>query len=147
MSRRLYMTECEHKRIIEACSEDYVRMMRNWRDANRGGGVTASSWEERVDNGGGWDDPPFVLDGAARDVDEALADSRVAIRYREAVRIFWSNETRPQSWFAMRFGMKDETAARDRIVRGNEEFRALLLKRRREAAERRDYVARISAGA
>lgn len=145
--RRLYMTECEHKRILDVCSDEYVRMMRNWRDACRGRGVTASAWEERVDNGAGWDDPPFVLDGAARDVDEALLDARVPIRYREAVRIFWSNEDRPQSYFAMRFGLKDETAARDRIIRGNAEFWALLLRRRRETTERRDAAARMSAGA
>lgn len=148
MSRQLYMTTVEHERIIKACSEDYVRTMRNWRIGSNGNcGVSAIDHTQVYVSGSAYDLPLPVLAGAVTDVDLALADERVALRWREAVRLFWTFEDRPLSFFCLRFGLSHKETAQQRIIRGNDEVARLLIQRRREADERRTAATRLASRA
>lgn len=83
------------EKIYAALSEEFIRRMRNWARAVSGQSFALrSSWsiEAAMSNPGLDGTPPPILEGEARDTDEAL--HTLPARERWAVEEFWLREGR-----------------------------------------------------
>lgn len=80
------------EKIYAAITDDFMRRMRNWANAEAGRSMSAiSAIYDGLLPGGGWGtDAPIILEGEAQDTASALY--KLAIRYRQAVMRFWRYE-------------------------------------------------------
>lgn len=125
-------------KIMEALDEHFIRAMRNWARWFVGSSEAYSSTSAydgvSVDCWG--DNSIPILSGEATDVDTAL--HAIDQRYRHAVMIFWTHEgeSLPRMAQRIRPALHFETAQRW-VMRGHEELRAELSRRRAAVAHAR----------
>jgi len=81
------------EKIYDAVTEDFIRRMRNWAQAEAGCAMSMISSAYSGMPPDTWGDfQPVILEGEAQDTSTAL--QAVAIRYRQAVMQFWRFEGR-----------------------------------------------------
>lgn len=95
--------------IIGDLPVDFVRKMRSWVKSRDGGGfVMTTAYGGAVPSSGYAEASIPALVGEAGDIDEALM--KLAIRWRDAVRLFWIYEGNSLRWLGRRLAVNHETA-------------------------------------
>lgn len=124
--------------IIDELPPEFVRKLRNWAQATAGVSYSflhysfTSAYDDMPPDGWGEGDVP-LLTGEAADVWQGL--SRLHVRERLAVMLFWSNEGRSLRWLARRLGGETGPLSHNTVIarlrKGHDQLREQLLLIRR----------------
>lgn len=127
-------------RVYDDLPDAFVMRMRNWAASNSGVVGYATSAAFSMMRGGGYRTAatPLML-GEAEDTGRAL--SRLPVRYRQAVSLFWQYEGRSRNWLASRCGQGVDRRTFERnVIHGHSELR-------KEIARQHELFAAYRAGA
>lgn len=134
------------KKIYQALSDDMVRRMRNWARWNAGTGnplgfAVQPAWRDAPT--GRWGEVPIgVLGGEGSDTEIGL--NALAVRYCQAVKLFWQFEGQSLAYLAARCAVDYRTYEK-RVIEGHQLLVAELARRSAVADVQREQLR--SAGA
>lgn len=127
------------QKVMDAIDEHLIRMMRNWVASSGSGNLYAMStaYCGIADSSGYAEAQVPILLGESEDVEIALAP--LALRYRQAVCLFWWYEGASMPMLARRCGEGvDYRTLQARVMRGHEDLSAELYRRRDMHARQRE---------
>ena len=132
------------RRIMSELPEDFVRRMRNWARWAAGGGLpklsSCAMWGI-APSGSRGDQVINTLSGEAGDTDAAM--NGVAVRYAQAVRLFWQYEGSALAVLARRCSC-DYRTYESRVIEGHTRLRSEMAQRSDAAQRYREAFAEVA---